>query len=284
MRVPQRCPTVGRMALTKDDPKAVGASVWALGDYHRFARETVWELGPMLVEAAGVAAGHRVLDVAAGTGNVAIRAAEAGADVVASDVTPENFAAGRREADARGVEVEWVEADAQALPFEAASFDVVTSCFGAIFAPDHRAVADELLRVCRPGGAIVMANFTPDGSGAAFFALLATFMPPPPPGAPAPTLWGDEAHVRRLFGNRVISLELERRSYVERSRSPQAYRELFETAFGPIVALRRALGGDPTRLAEFDGQLAEFTVSANRATPGAAAEYPYDYLLVVARR
>ena len=138
--------------------------------------------------------------------------------------------------------------------------------------------------MCRPGGAIVMANFTPDGPGAAFFALLAEFMPPPPPGALAPTLWGDEAHVRRLFGDRVTSLELERRSYVERSGSPEAYRELFETAFGPIVALRQALGADPARLAEFDERLAEFTVSANRATPGAPAEYPYDYLLVVARR
>ena len=109
-----------------------------------------------------------MLDVAAGTGNVAIRAAETGASVVASDLEPESFAAGRREAHARGVELEWVVADAQALPFPDGAFDVVTSSFGAIFAPDHHAVASELLRVCRPGGTIGMVNFTPEGLGGEF--------------------------------------------------------------------------------------------------------------------
>ena len=137
--------------------------MWALGDYHTFAKQTVWELGPVLVAACGISAGQRVLDVAAGTGNVAIRAAEAGAQVVASDLTPENFEAGRREASAREVELEWVEADAEALPFVDGEFDVVTSSFGAMFAPDHQKVADELLRVCRPGGTIGMINFTPEG-------------------------------------------------------------------------------------------------------------------------
>jgi ubiquinone/menaquinone biosynthesis C-methylase UbiE len=107
--------------------------------------------GPELVAACGISPGQRVLDVAAGTGNVAIRAAEAGATVVASDLTPENFEAGRREARDRGVELDWVEADAEALPFADGEFDVVTSSAGAIFAPDHQAVADEMLRVCRPG-------------------------------------------------------------------------------------------------------------------------------------
>ena len=112
--------------------------MWALGDYHRFATATVWELGPVLVTACGVSSGQRVLDVAAGTGNVAIRAAQAGASVVASDVTPENFEAGRRAARAAGVDVEWVEGDAQDLPFEDGEFDVVTSCFGAMFARTTR--------------------------------------------------------------------------------------------------------------------------------------------------
>src|SRR5262245_51398391 len=115
------------------------STVWALGDYHRFAKATVWHLGEILVGACGISPGQRVLDVAAGTGNTAIRAAEAGAAVVASDLTPENFEAGRREAALRGVELEWVEADAQALPFEDGGFDVVTSSFGVMFAPDHRA-------------------------------------------------------------------------------------------------------------------------------------------------
>src|SRR5262245_56166588 len=161
--------------------KAEMRAMWARGDYARFARETVWELGPVLVEAARISAGQRVLDVATGTGNVAIRAAEAGAQVVASDLTPEHFEAGRREAAKRGLELDWVEADAEALPFADDAFDVVTSSLGAIFAPDHRAVADELVRVCRPGGAIAMINFTPDGLAGDFFGTLAPYMPPPPP-------------------------------------------------------------------------------------------------------
>jgi ubiquinone/menaquinone biosynthesis C-methylase UbiE len=125
-----------------------------LGDYHRFALEQMWGIGPMVVEATGIAPGQRVLDVAAGSGNVAIRAADAGAEVVALDITPENLEAGRREAEAQGVNLERVEGDAQALPFGDSEFDVVTSSFGAIFAPDHQKVADELLRVCRPGGKV----------------------------------------------------------------------------------------------------------------------------------
>src|SRR5262249_161187 len=112
------------------DEVASARAIWRLGDYHRFALEQMWEIGPIVVEASGIASCERVLDVAAGTGNVAIRAAEAGADVVASDITPENLEAGRKEADARGVTLEWREADAQALPFGDGEFDVVTSSFG----------------------------------------------------------------------------------------------------------------------------------------------------------
>jgi ubiquinone/menaquinone biosynthesis C-methylase UbiE len=184
------------MARGGEDPEAAGGygpgmtnvSVWALGDYHRFATQTVWEVGPVLVDACGISAGQRVLDVGAGTGNVAIRAAEAGAQVVAADLTPENFEAGRREARARGVELEWVEADAEALPFGDGEFDAVTSCFGAMFAPDHQAVAGELVRVCRPGGVIGLTAFTPDGLGGEFFGLFARHAPPPPPGALPPVL------------------------------------------------------------------------------------------------
>jgi ubiquinone/menaquinone biosynthesis C-methylase UbiE len=272
------------MQQAQEDPKTVVRAMWALGDYHRFARETVWEVGPVVIEACGITAGQRVLDVAAGTGNVAIRAAEAGAQVVAADLTPENFDAGRREARARGVELEWVEADAEALPFQDESFDVVTSSFGAMFAPDHQAVADEMLRVCRPSGTIGMANFVPEGTGAAFFEALGAFLPPPPPGTQPPLLWGEEGHVRDLFGDRVASLELTRRTYVERSASPEAYVELFRTTFGPIVALRDQLAGDPERAAQLDRELDEFATRFNRGVPARPAEYPYDYLLVVARK
>ncbi len=258
--------------------------MWALGDYHTFAKQTVWELGPVLVEACGISAGQRVLDVAAGTGNVAIRAAETGAEVVASDLTPENFEAGRREARACGVELEWVEADAEALPFGDGAFDVVTSSFGAMFAPDHQRVADELLRVCRPGGTIGLLAFTPEGLAAEFFGAFARYAPPPPPGALPPILWGSEEHVRELFGDRVDSLQMARREYVERAASPREYVELFEQTFGPIIALRAFLADQPERAAALDRDSLEFATRANRGAPEGPAEYHYEYLLVVARK
>jgi len=264
--------------------KAVTRSAWALGDYHRFAKETVWELGTELVEACGVAPGQRVLDVAAGTGNTAIRAAEAGAEVVASDLTPENFDAGRREAEAHGVELEWVEADAEALPFGPDEFDVVTSSVGALFAPNHQAVADELVRVCRPGGTIGMINFTPEGLISDFFGALAPYMPAPPPGALPPPLWGSEEHVRELFGDRVESLEMKRGEYVERADGPREYCELFKETFGPVVATYARLADDPDRLAELDRDFLDFATRANQGAPDGPARYPYEYLLVVARK
>ena len=258
--------------------------MWALGDYHRFATSTVWSLGPVLVEACGISAGQRVLDVASGSGNVAIRAAKAGATVIASDLTPENFDAGRRAAAAEGVELEWREADAEALPFDDGEFDVVTSCVGAMFAPDHGAVANELLRVCRPGGTIGMINFTPEGTGGEFFRVLANYMPPPPPNALPPLLWGDEDHVRRLFGDRVESLKLTRGEYVETAASASEYQELFEESFGPMVAIRASLADRPDRLASLDRDFSEFIARSNRGTPGGPLRIPYEYLLVIARR
>ena len=265
------------------DQKAMARSMWALGDYHRFARELVWEVGPVLVDACGITAGQRVLDVAAGTGNVAIRAAERGADVVASDLTPENFAAGRDEAARRGVELEWVEADAESLPFPDADFDAVTSCFGAMFAPSHEAVAGELIRVCRPGGTIGLASFTPRGTAGAFFEVFARHAPPPAAGALPPVLWGDGEHVRSLLGDRVASLDLTRNTYTERAASPAAYRALFEETFGPLIALRSALAPDPDRAAALDRDFADFTERANEGAADGSAEYVYEYLLVVAR-
>jgi ubiquinone/menaquinone biosynthesis C-methylase UbiE len=256
--------------------------VWALGDYHRFAKETVWEIGPVLVEACAIGPGQRVLDVAAGTGNVAIRAAQAGAGVIASDITPEHFDAGRREAAQLGVELEWVVGDAQALPFRDGEFDVVTSAFGAIFAPDHRAVAGELLRVCRPGGTIGMANFTPEGLAAEFFALFGPYSPPPPPGTGSPVLWGSEPHVRELFGDRVRTLAMTRRSYVERAADPRAYRELFKQTFGPVVAVYDGLASEPERAAALDRDFLAFAERACRGDGNGRAEYEYEYLLVVA--
>jgi ubiquinone/menaquinone biosynthesis C-methylase UbiE len=262
--------------------RAQARAAWRLGDYHRFAKATVWELGELLVRACGVRPGDRVLDVAAGTGNTAIRAAEAGARAVAADITPEHFEAGRREARQRGVELEWTEADAEDLPFDDGAFDAVTSSLGAIFAPDHRAVADELVRVCRPGGTIGMVNFTPEGLAADFFGVFAPYLPPEPPGAEPPLSWGSEDHVRELFAGRVDPLELTRGEYVERAPSPREYRDLFLETFGPAVALRAALA-EEGRAAAFEGDLLDFAERADRGAPGGPAEYPYGYLLVVGR-
>jgi ubiquinone/menaquinone biosynthesis C-methylase UbiE len=264
--------------------KAAVRTMWAMGDYDRFARATVWELGPLLVEACGVTRGQRVLDVAAGTGNVAIRAAQAGAFVVASDLTPEHFDAGRRGAAAQGVELEWVEGDAEALPFDDDTFDVVTSCFGAMFAPNQQAVADELVRVCRPGGTIGMMNFTPAGTGGEFFALLASYAPPPPPGAASPLLWGDEGHLRRLFGDRVTFRALTPRTYHERAQSPQAYRRLFMDTFGPLVAIRTSLRDQAGRQAELDRALLDGVIRWNHGPAEGPVDIPYEYLLVVAEK
>lgn len=262
--------------------KAAARAAWALGDYHRFAKATIWERGAELVEACEIEAGQRVLDVAAGSGNAAIRAAEAGAEVVASDLTPENFEAGRREARARGVELDWVEADAEALPFADGEFDAVISVFGAIFAHDHEATASELLRVCRPGGTIGMLNFTPEGLISDFLGALAPHGPPPP-GSPPP-LWGDEQHVRKLFGDRVEGLRMDRRTYSEWSASPAEYAELVKQTFGPVTAIFESLAGDPQATAAAERDLLAFAEQANGGAPGEAAEYRYEYLRVLGRK
>ena len=203
-------------------PMESTTTIWALGDYHRIAKDLYWSYGPTLVAACGISPGQRVLDVAAGTGNVAIRAAQAGASVVASDLEPAQFEAGRREAQACGVELEWVQADAAALPFADGEFDVVTSSAGAIFAPDHQATADELVRVCRPGGTIGMLTFTPEGMAGEFFELFGRYAPPPEPGEQDPILWGDEEHVRELFGDRARAAVHAR--HVRRARARRAAR------------------------------------------------------------
>lgn len=264
--------------------KAAHRTMWALGDYHAFATSTVWELGPVLVDACRISRGQRVLDVAAGTGNVAIRAALAGASVVASDLTPENFDAGRRAADAAGIEIEWIEGDAESLPFDDGEFEVVTSCLGAMFAPDQQQVANELLRVCRPGGTIGMINFTPEGRGGEFFRLLAPDAPPPPPGAPSPLMWGTEDHVRQLFGHGAESLEMTRREYIERAASPRAYLNLFTRTFGPMVAISASLAANPERAAALEQDFLDFVTRNDRGTPGGPVQISYEYLLIVARK
>ncbi len=259
--------------------------MWASGDFPRVSRETVASLGPELVAACGVRAGQRVLDVAAGAGNAAIPAAEAGATVVASDLTPELFDAGRSEAAERGVELEWREADAEALPFGDGEFDVVMSCMGAMFAPDHQAVADELIRVCRPGGTIGMINARPGGWLAEFFRVLAPYGPPPPPGARPPILWGDPGHVRDLFGDRIEPTEpVARTLEIDRFRDPADLCAYYKANFGPVIAAYRSVADDPARRVALDRELLDWAERMNRDVPAGRAIFRFEYALVLARR
>ncbi len=257
-------------------------AVWALGDYHRVA-ELLAGFGTELVRACAVAAGQRVLDVAAGTGNVAIRAAATGAQVVACDPTPELLDDGRRAAAARGVHLDWVEAAAEALPFADDEFDVVTSAIGVIFAPDHQRAADELLRVCRPGGLIGMINWPVQGFAAEFFAVFAAYATPPP-GALSPLLWGTGQHLRDLFGDRVETLEVtEHVLVVDHFTDPAHLCEFYKRTFGPTIATYAAIAADPSRIAALDREFAAFAARANRGRPGGPARYEYPYVRVVAR-
>jgi ubiquinone/menaquinone biosynthesis C-methylase UbiE len=271
--------------MTADHPaKSAQRAMWAMGDYDRFARATVWELGPKLVTACRITRGARVLDVATGTGNVAIRAAQNGAVVTGLDLTPEHFDAGRRTAAALGLQLEWIQGDAEALPFDDESFDIVTSCFGAMFAPNHQAVANEMVRVCRPGGTIGLMNFTPDGTGGEFFGLLAPYAPPAPPDAGAPLMWGDKSHVRALFGDRLRGLKMTRETYIERAPTAGDYCNLFRETFGPMVAIRANLAEEPEQRTALDRAFLEAVQRWNTGPADGFVEIPYDYLLVIGHR
>ncbi|MFI7574986.1 class I SAM-dependent methyltransferase [Micromonospora sp. NPDC049497] len=259
--------------------KARLRQMWALGSYPTVAEEIIPELGAILVRAAGVQPGDRVLDVAAGSGNAAIPAALAGARVVASDLTPELLAAGEERAAGRGAQLRWEQADAEALPYADGEFDRVLSCVGVMFAPRHQASADELVRVCRPGGTVGLLNWTPEGFIGQMFAAMKPYASPPPGAQPAP-LWGREDHVRALLSDRVTDVVTRRETVVvDQFASPEAFRDYFKTHYGPTVAVYRAIAADAERAAALDRDLAEL---AGRHLK--AGVMRWEYLLLVARR
>jgi SAM-dependent methyltransferase len=263
--------------------KARHRAMWASGDYARMVEAFLTPLGPRLVDACRPAAGERVLDVAAGTGNASLPAAEQGAQVTASDLTPELLAQGRRRAEAAGLELEWTEADAEHLPFDDAAYDVVLSAIGVMFAPHHQEAADELVRVCRPGGRIGLLSWTPEGMIGRLFAMMKPFLPAPPPGAQPPPLWGSEEHLRGLFGGRVEWSGLER-DVLEVTAFPgeHDYAQLFTSSYGPTITAR-ANAAKNGREQEFDAALDAFCHEWDRGTPG-AARYGMEYLLAVGTR
>lgn len=209
--------------------KSAHRQIWASGDYPAVASEVIPELGAVLVRALRVQPNDEVLDVAAGSGNAAIPAARVGARVTATDLTPELFDVGRRDAAVAGVTVNWLEADAERLPFEDGSFDVAMSSVGVMFTPFHQRSADELVRVVRPGGRIGLINWTPGGFIGTVFAAMKPYAAPPPAGAQPPPLWGDPDHVARLFGDAVTGLRTERRMLtVDRFRAASDFLALLQ--------------------------------------------------------
>jgi ubiquinone/menaquinone biosynthesis C-methylase UbiE len=206
---------------------------WASGDFSVVASRIVFQ-AEHLCETADLQAGWRVLDVATGSGNAAIAAARRGCEVVGVDYVPALLDRGRLRAEAEHLDVEFVEGDAENLPFPDASFDAVTSIYGVMFAPDHHRAAAELVRVCRPGGRIALASWTPDGFIGETFRIFSRYIPPAP-GLQPPVRWGDEAYLDVLFGRVASSLVSYRRTAVFRYHSAEENVDFFRTYYGPTL-------------------------------------------------
>jgi SAM-dependent methyltransferase len=217
--------------------------IWGTGDYRAVA-EKVTSIGDVLVSRAAIEPGMEVLDVACGTGNAAILAAKQGARVTGLDLSPGLIAIARERSTEAGVDVEWLEGDAQSLPFEDDSFDRVISAIGHMFAPDHKRTADELSRVCRPGGRIAVACWTPEGSIGSMFERLGGISPAPPEGFQSPLLWGTEEHVREMLGD---AAEFERHIVQFDEPSPEIYADFMLTNFPPVIAARVQVGDQVVR-------------------------------------
>ncbi len=263
--------------------KAKHRAMWASGDYPSMVESFLLPLGPQLVDACQIGAGVSVLDVAAGTGNASLPAARKGAHVTASDLTPELLQAGKARAQTAGLELDWVAADAEDLPFADESFDIVMSSIGVMFAPHHAQAADELVRVCRPGGTLGLLSWTPEGMLGAFFRTMGPFAPPPPPGAQPAPLWGTEAHLRGLVGDRIEWRSLERHVLeITAFERPSDYGEFFKARYGPTIGVR-ANAERNGRAAEFDEALDRFCAEWNLGTDD-AARFEMEYLVAVGTR
>jgi SAM-dependent methyltransferase len=256
-------------------------AVWAMGDYTTVATEVVSPLGPVLVQACGIGAGERVLDVAAGAGNAAIPAALTGANVVASDLVPELLERGASLAQARGVNLQWREANAEALPFGADEFDAVLSCVGVMFVPHHQYAADELVRVCRPGGTIGLISWTPEGFIGQMFAAMKPYVAASAAGVQPPPKWGCEDYVRGLLGDGITDFTAQRRALrVDRFADGAAFRDFFKTYYGPTISAYRGIAGESDRVAALDAELAEL---GDRCLAGSPT-MEWEYLLVTAHK
>jgi len=252
---------------------------WSSGDFAVVASRIVL-VAEQLCDTADLHAGWRVLDVATGSGNAAIAAARHGATAVGVDYVPALLERGRRRAAAEGLPVELLEGDAEALPFRDASFDAVISVFGSMFAPDHAKAAGELLRVCRPGGTIALASWTPDGFIGELFKVIARHVPPPA-GVQSPMLWCTKAHLRTLFGTDVTSLDVRERTFTFRFLSAEDFTTFFRLWYGPTVKAFAALEGEARDALERD--MTDLAQTFDRLGNGAIA-LPAAYTETVAIR
>jgi SAM-dependent methyltransferase len=244
-----------------DEFKTRQRAVWSAGEYSDLS-PYIREVGELVVARAAVAPGMTVLDVACGTGNAARPAARAGARVTGLDLTPK-----------------WREGDAEALPFDDGQFDRVFSTFGHMFAPRHQQTAREMARVCRRGGLIATATWTPEGTVGDVFRTSASYMPPPPEYASPPILWGREDHVRELFAGVATAFEFERHVNWIEWESLDGFADFFMDRFGPMVTARAMLG---ERFAEMRAKVVDIWRGANAATDG-RLRLPQEYLLSVVR-
>src|SRR5262245_22185788 len=257
-------------------------ATWDAGDYAEVAERLVMPLGPVAVDAAAIHAGDEVLDVAAGTGNASIPAAATGATVIGLDIAPGLLETGRSRAAKAGVSVEFVEGDAEALPYPDASFDVVISTLGVQFAPHHETTAAEMARVLRSGGRMALCNWTPQGYIGRFFATLSPYMPAPPAGVSPPPKWGDPDHVTALFEGTGITLSFARRTVDFRDRSPESFVDFMATCYGPLVKARELLSADG-RWEDLRADLIALSASMDEGTAG-AFRTPSEYLVVTGRK
>jgi SAM-dependent methyltransferase len=265
-----------------DEFRRRARATWAAGNWDGFS-VTIQSVGALVLDRIGIEPGSDVLDVGTGSGgNVAIPAAALGAKVVGLDVTPELFEHARRRAAEAGVDVEWVEGDAQELPFADASFDRVISTFGAMFAPDHHRAAAELVRVCRPGGRIAMATWASEGFIGELFKQSAAFMPPLPPGVQPPVLWGLDAHIGETFGAAGVTPHIERETVDLLFPTLDATLRRYAEDFGPFVVARAAL--EPQgRWDEFLAAFSDLVTRFNKATD-ASVRIGAEYLLITVDR
>jgi ubiquinone/menaquinone biosynthesis C-methylase UbiE len=233
-------------------------ALWALGDYALMAEEVMAPLGPVLVASAGISEGDRVLDVAAGSGNISIPAAATGATVISSDLTPELLARSQSRAAAQGVTLRWQQANAESLPFSDGEFDSVVSAIGVMFAPHHQRAADELVRVCRAGGTIGVISWTYEGFFGQMLNTLRPYQPTVRPGLPPASLWGREDYATGLLGERVSDVSTRRATLkVDRFSSAQAVHEYFKNHYGPTINAYRTIGNNSLLAATLDAQLVE---------------------------